>query len=102
MKSVLMKTDKSKIVRKKCACETRWLVDFMDKRGEQPTTPLVAGVASGIGLKVRSASISSRPLRPISPLVGVEYGYGNPIVAARCAVCGYATEIEYPSKAVKS
>lgn len=39
----------------RCQCSTRWLVNFGDRRGELPTSALVAATASGMGLGVKRA-----------------------------------------------
>ena len=74
----------------RCRCETRWVVDFGDVRGEQPTTSLTAAMASGLRFAVRLADVSSSPVRPIV-LPGVTYGSDTTYVAELCPTCGWPT-----------
>lgn len=74
--------------RVRCACITRWVVDFGDDRGVQPATSMVAALASGVGLPVKLASVSSTPIRPIAP-PGIVYGDSETYVVKNCEVCGW-------------
>lgn len=76
----------------KCACVTRWLVDFRDDRGEQPVPPISAALASGVGLPVRLASISTTPMIPLTCL-GLRYAGEVEYVAKSCPVCKWPTKI---------
>jgi len=86
-----------------CQCETRWLVNFGDKRGEKPVTPVVAVAASSVGLPVRLASASKSPMRPII-VPGLGFPGSDEVIAEVCGVCGFPTRIDYdePSAAERA
>lgn len=79
----------------RCMCVTRWTVDFGDDRGVRPTTSLVAALASGVGLTVRLASVSTSPYRPLTPIPGVHYSGSRRVVKKNCDVCGWPRRVMF-------
>lgn len=83
---------KRKMLRRKCRCVTRWLVDFGDERGVQPVPAICAALASGIGLTVSLGQFSTTPFRPIG-IPGLQYSGCDEVEEKFCKTCGWPTRV---------